>query len=328
MAHVSEAKKQTVEEFKTLLEEFPIVGAVNLEGLPAPQLQTMRAILRDKGVVLKMSKRRLLTLAIEGSKDKKKGIEKLEQYLGGMPALLFTKESPFKLFKSLQKSKSSAPAKAGQIAPKDIIVPAGPTGFAPGPVISELGGIGIKAGIADGKVIIKEDSLVVKEGDEISVAVASILTRIKIEPMEIGLDLVAAYEAGIIYPKKILNVNEEEYIINIETAARWSFNLAMETGIMTKETTEVMIQKAFSEAKAIAISQSIMADAVINDIIAKAQAEMLSVASQLPDEAKPDQLKGVSAPTAPAPSEEKKDDDKEPEKPKEEAAAGLGALFG
>jgi len=64
-----------------------------------------------------------------------------------MPALLFTKENPFKLYNKLQKSKSSAPAKAGQTAPSEIVVPKGPTPFAPGPIIGELGALGIKTAV-------------------------------------------------------------------------------------------------------------------------------------------------------------------------------------
>ncbi|MBI2112759.1 50S ribosomal protein L10, partial [Candidatus Woesearchaeota archaeon] len=35
----------------------------------------------------------------------------------------------------LEKNKSNAPAKPGQVAPKDITVKAGATSFAPGPII-------------------------------------------------------------------------------------------------------------------------------------------------------------------------------------------------
>ncbi|MBT3406946.1 50S ribosomal protein L10 [Candidatus Woesearchaeota archaeon] len=333
MAHVCKAKKEIVAKYTKLIEEYPIVAAINMEGLPAPQLQNMRATLRKQGVVLFMNKRRLITIAIEAAKDKKKGIEKLIPSLKGMPALLFSKENPFKLFKTLEKSKSPAPAKAGQTAPKDIVIPAGPTGFAPGPIISELGGVGIKAGIDAGKVVIKEDSNVAKEGDVISVQLASILTRLGVTPMEIGLDLTAAYEDGFIYDKKILAVDEEEYIGNVSQASSWAFNLAMFAGIPTSTTTEPLIQKAFRDAKALAISESILADGVTEEIIAKAHAQMNSVASQLPDEAKSEELKNVKAPTvqpAAAAQPEKTQDDKKPEeeKPVENAAAGLGSLFG
>ena len=287
MAHVSEAKKKIVGTFIRLIQEYPIVGAVNVENLPAKQFQNMRETLRNK-VVIFMGKRRLITLAIEAAKKDKKNIEELIPHLKGMPALLFTKESPFSLSKTLQKSKSNAPIKGGQTAPNDIIVPAGPTGFAPGPIIGQLGAIGIAAGIEDGKVAIKKDSLVAKEGEVISTEKASILSRLGIEPMEIGLDLAAAYDNGIIFTKKVLNIDEKEYINNITCAHQWAFNLAMDAGILTKETTTLMILKLVSDARALAISQNIFTDENATDILLKAHCQMRSLSSVLPDDAKSD----------------------------------------
>ena len=143
MAHVAEYKKRIVQEIIDLANQYPIIGLVNMENLPAPQLQKMRAQLRDK-IKFAMTKKRLIKLALEQAKNSKKGIEKLEDYFTGMPALIFTKENPFRLYNMLKKNNSPAPAKAGQIAPRDIIVPAGPTSFAPGPIIGELGQIGLK----------------------------------------------------------------------------------------------------------------------------------------------------------------------------------------
>ena len=197
-AHVAQYKKDVVSQLVKLMQDYPIIGVVNMEGLPAPQLQMMRAQLR-KNCHLTMTKRRFIKLALEQSKSSKQGIEKLEASLGGMPALIFTKENPFKLSKTLAKSKSPAPAKAGQTAPRDIIVPKGPTPFAPGPIIGELAVVGIKSGVEGGKVAVKEDSVVAKAGEKIKPKVAEILTRLNILPMEVGLGLVAVYENGIIY---------------------------------------------------------------------------------------------------------------------------------
>ena len=91
-----------------------------------------------------------------------------------------------------------------------------------------MGQVGVKAGIEAGKVAVKEDSVVAKEGSTINSQLASLLTRLGIEPMEIGLNLVAAYEGGSIFDKKILAVDEQEYIDNVTQASRWAFNLAME----------------------------------------------------------------------------------------------------
>jgi len=149
-----------------------------------------------------------------------------------MPAILATKDDAFALASTLKKSRSMAPAKAGQTAPNDIIIPAGPTSFSPGPIIGELGAAGIKAGIDAGKVVIKEDSKALAEGDVITPQLAGILTRLGIEPMEIGLNLLAAFEEGMIYTKSVLEIDEQEYIDNLNAAVSDSFALAL--GILFK----------------------------------------------------------------------------------------------
>lgn len=285
-AHVSDKKKKVVHEFTDLLKQYPIIAAVNMQNMPAPQLQKMRAILRDN-VVIRMTKRRLIKHAIKNAKASKPGVEKLEGYLPGMPALLFTKDNPFKLNKILQQNKSKAPAKGGQIAPNDLIVPAGATPFAPGPVIGELAALGIKTGVEGGKIAIKQDAVVVKAGGVISQKAAEILTRLGIEPMEVGLDLIAAYESGIIFTKDVLTVDDAVYLSNLENACRSAFFLALEMGYATKTTIEPLIAKAFKDAKALGLAQAIMADAIAGDLVAKAEREMLALKSaaniQVPD---------------------------------------------
>lgn len=279
-AHVAQYKKDVVNSLAKLFKEYPIVGVLNVENLPAMQFQKMRAQLRGK-VHITMTKRRLMKLAIEKAKEDRKGIEIIEQYLKGMPALMFTKENPFTIYKYIKKNKSPAPARAGQIAPKDIIVNAGPTPFAPGPIIGELGAVRIKTGVEAGKVVIKDDCVVVKEGEVIKDNVASILTRLGIEPMEIGLDITAIYENGTIYEKKVVDVDEEEYLRNIAQAHQWSFNLAVDVGIMNKETTDFMIGKAYNDSRAVAREANILADAVVSEILGKAEMEMQSLKSEL-----------------------------------------------
>ena len=275
-AHVAESKKQEVTQFVDLLRDYPIVGIVDLERLPAPQLAKMRKQLRGD-VHIRLTKKRLLKLAIEQMKGDKPGVEQLLQYLGGIPAVLFAKENPFKLYKTLQRSKSPAPAKAGQKAPRELMVPAGPTPFAPGPIISELGKVGIKAGIDQGKVVIKADSVVAKEGQVISAELASILLRLGIEPMEIGLNLVAVYENGMIYEQKLLAVDEKEYIRNVVKGYTWAMNLAVFSGYTSPDTIKIMIGKATRESRGLAIETGILADEVKNDIIGRAERQMLAL---------------------------------------------------
>ena len=275
-AHVAEYKKEIVGNLINLITEYPIIGIVNMENLPAPQLQGMRAQLRGKFFIT-MTKRRLINLAFESARLKKKGIEKLEHHLGGMPALIFTKENPFRLSKTLQKSKSPAPAKAGQTAPRDIIVNKGATSFAPGPIIGELAMAGIKAGVEAGKVTIKEDAVVVRAGEKIKPKVAEILTRLGIQPMEVGLDLVAVFENGLIYTRDVLAIDESEYKNRLANASRWAFNLATYISYPTKDTIRLLIGKAHNDAKALGIAQNIFDAEIIDILLSKAEQQMLSL---------------------------------------------------
>ena len=279
-AKVPPKKDAAVKKFVKLFKTYPIVAALNMENLPARQLQIMRASLRDSCEMF-MAKRRVMKIAFEQIKNDVKGIELLVPHLKGMPALLFTSQNPFKLYKTLEKSKSSAPAKAGQTAPKDIVVKAGTTNFAPGPIIGELGQIGVKAGIENGKVSIKQDSVVVKEGGVINDKVAALLTRLGIEPMEIGINLLAALENGIIFTKDILNIDEQGYLNNIKFAAKSAFNLSFNIAYPTKNNIVLLIKKSFLDSNSLADSRKILTSENVKKEVAKANIEMESLKSKL-----------------------------------------------
>lgn len=272
---VSETKKELVHKLVQEIQGYPIVGLVNMENLPAQQLQQMRAMLRNKGVIISMTRKRLLQRAL--TESQKKNIEQLNEKVKGMTALILAEENPFSLNATIQKNKSEAPAKAGQIAPREIVVKAGPTNFAPGPIISELASIGVKTKVEGGKLTILHDTTVAKEGDEITVNLAEMLKRLDIKPMEIGLNLVAVWENGLVFDAKQLHIDEAQYAQDISTAAQWAFNLAVECAYPTAETTELLLQKAFREAKAVAVAGAVLTAETVGELLAKSERQALSV---------------------------------------------------
>ena len=247
-----------------------------MEGMPTPQLQRMKAQLRDK-LELFMTRKSLLARAIETAKKKNPKLADLAANLKGIPALLFTKENPFSIYKILNKSKSPAAAKPGQTAPKDITIPAGPTPFSPGPVISEFSQLGIKTGVEGGKVAVKESKIIVKEGEVIKPNVASMLARLGIEPMEIGIDVIAILEGDTVYKRNILAIDEQQFIAQLQTAASEAFNLAMDVSYTTTDTIQQLLQTAFRNAKTLALESNIIADAVVEELLAKAEQQAQSL---------------------------------------------------
>jgi len=270
-------KKEVVKKIQQLGKAYPIIGLLNMENLPAGSLLQMKKQLRGK-VELVMTRKTLIMRGLQGLKLDN-GASLLSN-VKGMPALMFTKENPFALYKILKKSKTKAPAKAGQNAPYDIVLQPGPTPFTPGPVISEFAALGIKAGVEGGKVAIKAETTVVKEGGVISDKLASMLQRLGVEPMEIGLDLTCVYEKGIIYPKSVLDVDETQFMANLMNAATEGFNLAIDIGFTTKDTIETLLAKAFKNAKAVGLEGGILAPELIEEIIAKAYLQAQAVAEE------------------------------------------------
>ncbi len=283
-AHPTELKKAQVAHMQQLIENHPVVALVDLEGLPSLQLQRMRTTLRKEEVELFMSKGKLITLALEKASKKNKDVLQLKEHIRGMPALIATKKDAFSLAATLKKSRSPAPARAGQTAPNDVMISAGPTPFAPGPIIGELGAAGIKAGIDAGKVIIKEDSKVLKEGDVVTPQLAGILSRLGIEPMEIGLNLIVAFEDGMIYKKSVLEVDEQEYLDKLALAATESLNLAFNVAYPTQETITLLIAQAYRDSRALADSQDIVTSDNVADVLAKAQRQANALGSKVPQE--------------------------------------------
>ncbi len=271
----SELKKKLVIQITSDIKSYPIVGVVNMSSLPAPQLQKMRSTLASKGIKLTMARKRLLERAL--SESRRNGIDELTKKVKGMPALIFAKDNPFALYGTLQKSKSEAPAKSGQIAPRDIVVKAGATSFLPSPIISELAAVGIKTKVENGKLAIISDTTVAKEGQVISAKLAETLKRLDIKPMEIGLDLVAVWENGAVFDGRTLHIDEEKYAADFLMAARWAINLSIEASYPTSETSELILQKAFREAKAVALQGAIITEETRDEILARAESEAHSV---------------------------------------------------
>lgn len=282
-AHVSQEKKQELKEIKSLLEEYPNFGIIDITNLPSYQLQKIKSKLKET-MKVRISKKRLIKIAINDLKDKISNIDKLLPYLENCaPAFLFTKENPFKIAKLLDKNKSSAPAKPDSISPKEIVIPAGPTSFPPGPIIGELGQLGIKATLAEGKVTIKEDKVLLKKGDVINKKTADMLTRFGIEPMEIGLNLVAFYEDSQIYSGEVLSVDEKTYINNIKLAWSQAETLAVSAGYPTKETIKKLIQKSYLETKTLAKSANITTSETVAEQLVDATKAAATIKQQIPE---------------------------------------------
>jgi len=265
---VNPVKVEFVKELSNQINENPIIGIFDVTNMPAAALQKIKYELHGKAE-MRSVKKSLLVRAVENSNKKE-----LKDVIVGQPGIIITSMDPFKLYKIINKSKTNVAAKPGNVAPNDIEVKAGPTELMPGPAISTLSKVGIQSKVEGGKIAVMRDKLVAKAGQEISADLASVLSMLKIEPIEVGLDLKAVYEDGTIYTKDVLAIDEQQVLNDMISGYHHAVNLSIESGFIIKEAVPIMISKAFNEARALALEAGVVSKDIIGELLAKAVAEM------------------------------------------------------
>lgn len=265
--HLPKWKQDEVAEIKRLTSEYKLIGLVDMYGIPARQVQDIRRNLRGQAE-LKMTRNTLITNAL-----REESSSNILKYLSGHSALIFTNENPFKLYSTLEKTKTKMSARPGEKSPEDIVIPKGPTSFKPGPIVAEFQQAGIPAAIESGKVTIRETKTVVKAGEEIGKKLADALIKLGIKPMDIGLALQAAFYEGEIYESSVLAIDEGAFYNDLITAAGHAVNLSVNAVYPTKDTAELIITKAVREARNLGIEAAVYSTEIIDGIIGKAQRE-------------------------------------------------------
>ena len=328
-------KQDAVDKLAKTINDSLMIGLVNVEGVGAKQLQGIRDSLRGSATI-KMARNTLMIRALE--KSDKKGVKDLIEHVVGPVVFVFSAQDPFVLSKFLSENKTAAPAKGGQIAQKDIMVLAMNTGVAPGPFISELAGLKIPSRVKSGMIHITADTVAVKAGGLISNAMALMLSRLGIEPMELQLKLIAAYSDGAVLTPDVFEIDIEALFSQFIAGHQYAINLSVNRGIPTEATIPIIIAKANMEAKSLALHIGFFSPDLLNEFLTKANSEasaLIAAVAEKDPEAIPSEIlsqvqsAAAAASTAAAPASDAAEQ-QEPEKPEEEgeSVAGIGGLFG
>jgi large subunit ribosomal protein L10 len=272
-------KADKVKEIKGLLSQYNSVGIASLEKVRSAQLQKLRKKL-EENACLRVVKNSLITRAVSETENKA-GIEKLEEYLTGPNLYLFTNLNPFKLVILLEKSRVKATARAGDLAAFDVTVPAGNTGLPPGPIISQFTAVGLRTRIESGSVYVSKDTLVVKKGEPISAQLASLLAKLGIKPVEVGLSLKVIYDEGVILTEENLIVDIDAVRRSVEEAHQLAFNLSLEAVITLLDNISYLVKLAHQKASSLALNAGIINKDTVADLIRKANMEMMSLSEKL-----------------------------------------------
>jgi large subunit ribosomal protein L10 len=252
-ARVSKLKIETVKKLVELMKNNNTLIITSIKNLPSKQFQNIRKTLRGKADVI-VVKKRIMLKAIDESGNK--NIQSIKEHVCEDSAILFSKEDAFELASILANNKKPIGAKPGQTANEDISVEEGGTDIMPGPAISEFGALGIPIAVEDGKIAIKQSKVIVKAGEEISEAAASIMGKLEIKPFNIGLEPIALcdIQTGKIYLD--VKIDKEKATKDLQTGAGKALGFAQTIAYYCKETIGYLLAKANSQADALSILTS------------------------------------------------------------------------
>jgi large subunit ribosomal protein L10 len=263
-------KHTRVEKIAGQMLARPMTALVGIRGVPAAALQKMRRDLKARGNPIMVAPNSAIRHALETAVGKRPALKPLLDHVADQTALLTAEGNPFSLFQELARTRSPTPARGGELAPADILVPGGTTSFKPGPIVGELQHAGFPAAIEKGKVVLKKDTLIVKAGQPISREVASILTRLDIFPLEVGLELRAVVEGETFYPPAVLAVDIDARRADLVRAYRRALGLAVEVAYPTAESLPILVTKAHRRALMLAVESGYLTKESLTPILAKA----------------------------------------------------------
>lgn len=277
---VPQAKLTKVSNLVSLIEKYQYVSLLRTEQIGSKQFQSIKKALRPK-VIIQMARNSLMTRAIEAGAKAKKNLDKLVPFVEGSVAFAFTNISPFELSDLLVQNKAKAPAKAGTTTPIDIIIEAGNTGFAPGPLITDLTQVGLKTRIQGGSIWITQNHTIVKAGETVNRAQALVLSRLGLEPYEIFLKITAAYDDGIILTTDVFQIRRSDVVDSLTMAAQEVLALALTANYISAETVPFLLQQAATEARNLSLFAAIPTDETTNQILAQIEQSALALAQEV-----------------------------------------------
>jgi len=213
------------EKLKQLISKYPSVFIVNVDNVGSNQMHQIRVALRGKGVVL-MGKNTMVRRALRSIISDYPQLERLLPHVRGNIGFVFTSSDLPEIRGIITANKVAAPARAGALAPRDVLVPAGNTGMEPGKT-SFFQALGIPTKIARGTIEIVSDVKVVTAGTRVGPSEATLLNMLNISPFTYGMTVVQIFDQGNVFHPDVLDVSTDELVERFLTGVKTITALAL-----------------------------------------------------------------------------------------------------
>lgn len=273
-------KTQLFQQLQEIPKKYDVVALVRMEKVRSSQLLPLRKKFKGEVEIMsikdKVAKKALETLDIPGIKN-------IIEDLTGQCLFMFTNMSPFKLNVLLGKNKILLLARAGDIASKDIVIPAKNTGVAPGPILTDFKEAGVPTKIDQGTIWITKDTTPVEKGGVISPKLATLLGKLDIKAVEAGISLGAALEKGIHYSKEDLVIDVEKFRNELIQAHQEAMALSIEAVYVTKDNVEQILAKAAHASRSVSVEAGYLTEETKEQILQKGHSQATSLSGKAKD---------------------------------------------
>jgi len=305
------------EKLKQLLVKYPSIFIVNVDNVGSNQMHQIRVALRGRGVVL-MGKNTMVRKVLREYQESNPKVEPLVALVKNNVGFVFTNGDLAEVEKQLLHHRVGAPAKAGSIAPNDVIVPKGPTGMEP-TMTSFLQALNIASKINKGQVEIVSDVHLIKAGDKVGPSEATLLQKLSIKPFSYGLTLLHIYDNGAVYEPSVLKLTDADLLTKFRNGINNVAALSLSIGYASLAALPHALSAAYKNVLAVAVETeySFPAAEKIKAYIANPSA--FAAAAPAAVAAAPAKEEKAAAKEEKAPAKEESDDDD---------MFGGGGLFG
>lgn len=270
-------KRLMFAHLQEIVRQYDVVALSKITKVRATQLMTIRKKFRNDIKIL-IIKNKVAQRAFERVTDVR-SLENISRELEGQCALMFTNINAFKLNLILNENKVFLSAKGGDIATKDITIPAGNTGITPGPVLSEFKESNVPTKIEQGSIWVSRDTIIAKPGSVISQKLASLMSKLNIKPIEAGISIHAAIAESLFFNEADLKIDLKEYRNELQNSFLSAVRVSIEAEYITTETVKPIVSRAQYSAMALATESEYLSTDTASFVLTAAQSKAQLVAN-------------------------------------------------
>jgi len=246
-----ERKDSYFKKLNSLLDDYTKILVVGADNVGSHHMQQIRISIRGRGVLL-MGKNTMVRKVLRGRIASTPAYEALMPYVWGNVGFVFTNGDLTSMRDALLANRVAAPAKAGSIAPNDVVVPAGNTGLEPNQT-SFLQALNIPSKIAKGQVEIVSDVHLITKGQKVGSSECALLSKLNIKPFSYGLSVVTVYDNGSVFEPALLNMTDDDVLKSFRAAVSQVVAISLHSSHLTLPAVPQALLRAYANVLAVSV---------------------------------------------------------------------------